>query len=109
MASPDSPPVLPAGDDPLPVPPVSEGEMWAAELAYLPNDNAPLRHAQFAIRTAVRAQELAAMAGTRAVDELLDARAKAVNPAARRVYETAITYLHREQELRRACWWPVHG
>ena len=83
--------------------------MWAAELAYLPDDNGPLRHAQFAIRTAVRAQELARMAGTLAVDELLDARAKAVTPAARRVYETAISYLHREQELRRDCWWPVHG
>lgn len=81
--------------------------MWVAELAYLPVDDAPLRHAQFAIRTAVRAQELARLSGTTAVDELLDARAAATNAATRRVYETAITYLHREQELRRACWLPV--
>lgn len=77
--------------------------MWAAELAYLPDNSALLRHAQFAIRTAVRAQQLAGMAGTDAIDELLDARKAAVNPASRRIYETAITYLHREQELRRAC------
>jgi hypothetical protein len=83
--------------------------MWAAELAYLPANDPPLRQAQFAIRTAVRAQELANMAGTAAIDELLDARAEAVNPAARRVYESAITYLSRERELRRACWLPVHG
>lgn len=81
--------------------------MWAAELAYLPDNDTLLRQAQFAIRTAVRAQELANMAGTRAIDELLDARAAAVNPATRLIYETAITYLNREQELQRACWWPL--
>lgn len=90
----------------MPVPAVSEAEMWAAELAYLPLDDAPLRQAQFAIRTAVRAQELAHAAGTSPVDELLDARAAAKNAATQRIYETAITYLTREQELRRACCWP---
>lgn len=79
--------------------------MWAAELAYLPIDDAPLRQAQFAIRTAVRAQELANAAGTTAVDELLDARAVAKNTATRHIYDTAITYLTREQELRRVCRW----
>ena len=83
--------------------------MWAAELAYLPDNDTSLRQAQFAIRTAVRAQQLANMAGTDPRDELLDARACATNPASRRVYETAITYLHREQELQRACWWPTSG
>lgn len=81
--------------------------MWAAELAYLPDNDTPLRQAQFAIRTAVRAQELANLAGTKPIDELLDARAAAVNPAARRVYETAITYLSREEELHQACRWPM--
>lgn len=79
--------------------------MWAAELAFLPVDDAPLRQAQFAIRTAVRAQELANAAGTSAVDELLDARAVAKNMATRHIYDTAITYLTREQELRRVCRW----
>jgi hypothetical protein len=79
--------------------------MWAAELAYLPIDDAPLRQAQFAIRTAIRAQELANAAGTSPVDELLDARAGATTAATRRIYETAITYLTREQELRRVCRW----
>lgn len=47
------------------------------------------------------------MAGRRAIDELLDARAAAVNPAARLIYETAITYLNPERERERGCWWPV--
>ena len=106
MALSDSPPMLPTGSEPLPVPEVSEAEMWAAELAYLPVDDAPLRQAQFAIRTAVRAQELANAAGTSAVDELLDARAVAKNSAAQHIYETAINYLAREQELRLSCVWP---
>ncbi len=79
--------------------------MWAAELAYLPDNNGRLRKAQFAIRTAVRAQELALLAGTNPIDELLDARAASVTASARSVYEIAIGYLHRERELARACRW----
>ena len=105
MALPDVPQVLPTGSEPKPVPGVSEAEMWAAELAYLPADDAPLRQAQFAIRTAIRAQQLANAAGTSPVDELLDARAVAKNAATRHIYDTAINYLTREQELRRACCW----
>ena len=105
MAFIDGPPVRPAASEPLGVPEVDESEMWTAELAYLPAGNAALRRAQFAIRTAVRAQALARLAGTQAIDELLDARALSRIPASRLVYETAIAYLRRERELERDCRW----
>lgn len=73
--------------------------MWAAELAFLPSGNQRLRRAQFAVRTAVRAQALALLAGTDAIDELLDARRCARTATTRRVYEMAITYLRGEQDL----------
>ncbi len=79
--------------------------MWAAELAYLPEGDSRLRKAQFAIRTAVRAQALARLAGTQAIDELLDARALSGIPASREVYETAIAYLSRERELDHGLGW----
>ena len=104
MSAPDGPQVLPAAPGPGAVPVVSEREMWAAELAYLPENDALLRQVQFVIRTAVRAQELAKIAGTNPVDELLDARAAATTAASRQVYETAMTFLRRGQELQRDCW-----
>ena len=107
MSVADSPPLLPASPGPGAVPSVPENEMWAAELAYLPDNDGPSRQAQFAIRTAVRAQQLANLAGSNPIDELLDARACATNHASQRIYETAINYLNREMELQRACWWPV--
>lgn len=83
--------------------------MWAAELAFMPDGDKTLRRAQFAIRTAVRAQALAKLAGTDPVDELLDARACARSVSSRKIYETAIAYLKREQELRHALRWYLQG
>ena len=107
MAEAAKPPATAADSGSWPVPAVSESDMWAAELAFLPAGDTRSRKVQFAIRTAIRAQELAHLAGTRAIDELLDARAVAVNPASRTIYETAIGYLAREQELQLGCWWPA--
>ena len=58
-----------------------------------------VRSAQFAIRTAVRAQFLARLAGTDAVDELLDAWTMATGDVPRRIYQTAIMYLRTDHVL----------
>src|SRR3954452_11676058 len=75
----------------------TEAEMWAAELSFIAENDSSVRSAQFAIRTAVRAQALAALAGTDALNELLDARATASSELSRQVYSTAMTYLRAEQ------------
>jgi hypothetical protein len=80
----------------------SEAEMWSAELAFIAGRDSMVRSAQFAIRTAVRAQSLALLAGTDAVDELLDAWMKATGAVPRRIYQTAITYLRTDQVLTTA-------
>src|ERR1700712_152698 len=95
-----------AGEDnsPLTAPPLdsSEAEMWSAELAFIAGRDSMVRSAQFAIRTAVRAQSLAVLAGTDAVDELLDAWMIATGESPRRIYQTAITYLRTDQVLTAA-------
>jgi len=73
--------------------------MWAAELSFIAGNDSSVRAAQFAIRTAVRAQALAALAGTDPVNELLDARTTATTELSRQVYGTAMTYLRTEQLL----------
>ena|SRR6476660_69654 len=83
------------------VPQVSEHDMWLAELLLLSGLDLPVRRAQFVIRTAVRAQELAMQAGTDPIDELLDARRFARNSRTQSIYERAISYLRAEQILSR--------
>jgi len=78
-----------------------ESDLWVAELDYLANTDVRSRSAQFAIRTAERAQCLARAAGTDPVDELLDARAKVCTAAARGVLERAIRYVRADQSLSR--------
>ena len=80
----------------------SEAEMWSAELAFIGERDSMVRSAQFAIRTAVRAQCLAVLAGTDAVDELLDAWKIATSEIPRRIYQTAITYLRTDKVLTAA-------
>lgn len=75
--------------------------LWLAELDYLASSDRQTRTAQFAIRTAERAQCLALAAGTDPVDELLDARAKVQTEAARRVLESAMRYVRADQQLTR--------
>ena len=88
---------------PLPsqVPHVSEHDMWLAELLLLSGLDLAVRRAQFVIRTAVRAQELAMKAETDPIDELLDARRFAKNSRSRTIYNRAISYLRAEQILSR--------
>lgn len=81
------------------VPDTSELDLWSAELLLLPSGDQRVRAAQFAIRTAVRAQTVAATKGTDPVDELLDARARASGAKARRVYQSAIGYLRADRIL----------
>ena len=73
--------------------------MWLAELLLLADTDRSVRAAQFVIRTAVRAVQLANKAGTTAIDELLDARGFAVNDRTRTIYDRAISYLRAEQML----------
>jgi hypothetical protein len=84
------------------VPSVPEFDLWMAELDYLASADAPTRRAQFAIRTAERAQCLARAAGTNPVDELLDARGKVTTAPARRILERAIGYVRADQSLSAA-------
>jgi hypothetical protein len=86
----------------------TEADMWAAELSFLSCGDQAVRSAQFAIRTAVRAQALALLAGTDAIDELLDARTAASTDLSRRVYDTAINHLRTERLLSVALRWPSH-
>ena len=81
------------------VPQVSEHDMWLAELLLLSGLDSAVRRAQFVIRTAVRAQELAMKAETDPIDELLDARGFARNSRSRTIYNRAISYLRAEQIL----------
>lgn len=83
------------------VPAVSETELWVAELDYLEACDPVSRCAQFAIRTAVRAQCLAKAAGTDPVDELLDARGRVLTDAARAMIERAVRYVRADQCLDR--------
>ncbi|MCW2539939.1 MAG: hypothetical protein JWN95_1664 [Frankiales bacterium] len=76
--------------------------MWLAELAFLDRQDQLSRSAQFVIRTAVRAQALAELAGTNPIDELLDGRAQVTGAAARAAFEGALTYVRRDQELSAA-------
>ena len=85
----------------------SEAEMWAAELSFISACDSSVRSAQFAIRTVVRAQALAALAGTDPIDELLDARKGATGDLSRRVYESAINHLRVEKLLAAALRWPA--
>jgi len=82
-----------------PVPDVSESDLWLAELLLLSDNDRSVRSAQFVIRTAVRAQQLAKRAGTMAIDELLDARGLATSTRTRTIYDRAISYLRLEQIL----------
>ena len=81
--------------------------MWLAELLLLSGLDLAVRRAQFVIRTAVRAQELAMKAETDPIDELLDARRFARNSRSRTIYNRAINYLRAEQVLSRQL--PVGG
>ena len=81
------------------VPEVSESDMWLAELLLLTGLDLAVRGAQFVIRTAVRAQELAMKADTDPIDELLDAREFARNSNSRTIYNRAISYLRAGQVL----------
>jgi len=83
------------------VPVVLETDLWVAELSYLATCSPESRTAQFAIRTAVRAQCLAEAAGTDPVDELLDARSRVQTTSARHVLERAMCYLRADQRLTR--------
>lgn len=83
------------------VAPVPEAILWVAELDYLATSDVQLRSAQFAIRTAERAQCLARAADTDPVDELLDARGKVGTAEARGVLECAIRYIRADQSLDR--------
>lgn len=80
---------------------ISETNLWVAELDYLTSSDAKSRSAQFAIRTAERAQWLAKAAATNPVDELLDARGKVGTDEARGVLERAIRYVRADQSLER--------
>jgi hypothetical protein len=80
----------------------SEADMWSAELAFIAGRDSMVRSAQFAIRTAVRAQSLAVLAGTDAVDELLDAWMTATGESPRRIYQAAIMYLRTDRVLTAA-------
>jgi len=82
-----------------PVPDVSECDLWLAELLLLSNTDRSVRTAQFVVRTAVRAEQLARKAGTTAIDELLDARGFASSGRTRIIYDRAISYLRAEQIL----------
>jgi hypothetical protein len=82
--------------DPISVP---EAALWMAELAYLSTCDRRSRAAQFAIRTAERAQCLARAAGTDPVDELLDARGRVTTSSAREVLERSIGYVRADQVL----------
>jgi hypothetical protein len=82
-----------------PVPDVSECDLWLAELLLLSDTDRSVRSAQFVIRTAVRAEQLAKKAGTNAIDELLDAREFAATAKTRAIYDRAINYLRTEQIL----------
>jgi hypothetical protein len=82
-----------------PVPGVSESDLWLAELLLLSNTDRSVRSAQFVIRTAVRAEQLAKKAGTTAIDELLDARGFATSARTRTIYDRAICYLRAELML----------
>jgi hypothetical protein len=84
-----------------PVPEVSESDLWLAELLFLSDTDRSVRSAQFVIRTAVRADQLARQAGTTAIDELLDAREFAAGENTRTIYDRAISYLRAEQILSR--------
>ena len=84
-----------------PVPDVSECDLWLAELLLLSDTDRSVRSAQFVIRTAVRAQELAMKAETDPIDELLDARRFAKNSRSRTIHNRAISYLRAEQILSR--------
>lgn len=79
----------------------SEATLWVAELDYLANSDVKSRSAQFAIRTAERAQCLARAAATDPVDELLDARGKVRTAEARGILERAIRYIRADQSLER--------
>ena len=81
------------------VPAVPEFDLWMAELDYLASCDIKTRKAQFAIRTAERAQCLARAAGTDPVDELLDARGKVTTDRARHILERAIGYVRADQSL----------
>lgn len=81
------------------VPQVSERELWLAELDLADHRDLAVRRAQFAIRTAVRAQSLAKQAGTDPIDELLEARGRVNSPAAKMVFCRAIDYLHTDRLL----------
>ena len=81
--------------------PIPELDLWVAELDYLAPCDPRSRSAQFAIRTAVRAQCLAQAAGTDPVDELLDARVKVRSAGARAVIERAVRYVRADQTLGR--------
>jgi len=82
-----------------PVPDVSERDLWLAELLLLSETDRSVRAAQFVVRTAVRAEQLADKAGTAAIDELLDARKFATSDKTRTIYDRAISYLRAEQIL----------
>lgn len=82
-------------------PSIPESTLWIAELDYLTTNDVKSRSAQFAIRTAERAQCLAKAAATNPVDELLDARDKVSTPEARSVLECAIRYIRADQSLDR--------
>jgi len=83
------------------VAPIPELDLWVAELDYLAPCDPRSRTAQFAIRTAVRAQCLAEAAGTDPVDELLDARVRVRSADARAVIERAVRYVRADQSLSR--------
>jgi hypothetical protein len=82
------------------VPPTSEIEMWRAELAFIDTTSSRTRFAQFAIRTAVRAQAAAATTGADPIDELLDAWVNAAGDPIRRIHAAAIGYLRAGDILR---------
>ena len=76
-----------------------ERALWLSELSLIGVNDDLKRKAQFAIRTAVRAQELASFAGTNPIDELLDARDKMKKASGQRAIDRAIHYLHTDQLL----------
>ena len=81
------------------VPLVSEDDWWLAELDLVNYHDIAVRRAQFAIRTAARAQSLAKQLGTDAIDELLEARGRVTSLAAKMVFSRAIDYLHTDRLL----------
>jgi hypothetical protein len=82
-------------------PKVTECQLWESELAYIGDQDVMRKAAQFAIRTAIRAQCLADAAGTDALDELLDLRCRVHSQAGRTAVDLAIQYVQTDRVLSR--------